>query len=170
MTDPIFVLINVLRKRYWRCVYEPTSRKKNWLIDWLFDWLIDWLIVWRFNITSVISRQHRTYPYFPGFLFYISATYNILSKPMAAFPHNHRRNNGQQWERNRYDYHLSSERILVEPINRTSDLLFAVDWATQIRHERKKKSPMKIFCFGKMRQCWLPAFFFFLFRQYFVLF
>ena len=44
--------------------------------------------------------------------------HNILYKPLAAFPYNHGRNNGQQWERNescRNDYHQSLERISAEP-------------------------------------------------------
>ena len=49
-----------------------------------------------------------------------STRHNILSKPLAAFPQNHCRNDGQPWERNescRNDYlhYQSSERILVEP-------------------------------------------------------
>ena len=47
-----------------------------------------------------------------------STLHNFLSKPLAPFPHNHCRNNGQQWERNescRNDYHQPSERILAEP-------------------------------------------------------
>ena len=35
------------------------------------------------------------YPCFPGVLL-TSISHNILSKPLAAFPHNHRRNNGQR--------------------------------------------------------------------------
>ena len=52
-----------------------------------------------------------------------STTHNILSKPLAAFPCNHCRNNGQRRERNescRNDYHQSSERTLadlvIEPV------------------------------------------------------
>ena len=46
---------------------------------------------------------------FPGVLL-TSPPHNILSKPLAAFPHNHCRNNGQRWERNkswRNDCHQS---------------------------------------------------------------
>ena len=42
---------------------------------------------------------------------------NILSKPLAAFPHNHCPNNRQRGERNescRNDYNQSSERILAK--------------------------------------------------------
>ena len=35
-----------------------------------------------------------TYPYFPGA--FTSTPNNILSKPLAAFPHNHCRKDGQQ--------------------------------------------------------------------------
>ena len=60
-----------------------------------------------------------TYPCFHGVLL-SSTPHNILSKPLAAFPHNYCQNNGQRWERN-------------ESWDRTSDLLFssptATDWA-----------------------------------------
>ena len=39
------------------------------------------------------------YPCFPGVLL-TSNPHNILSKPLAAFPHNHYRNDGQELERN----------------------------------------------------------------------
>ena len=61
----------------------------------------------------------------------------ILSKPLAAFPHNHCRNNGQGWERNKSccnDYHQSSGRIFaepgIEPLTSGSQVLYATDWAT----------------------------------------
>ena len=66
------------------------------------------------------------YPCFPGIV--ISTPHNILSKSLAAFPHNHCRDHGQRWERNescRNDYHLSSERVLAAPGDRTSDLLLS---------------------------------------------
>ena len=51
-----------------------------------------------------------TYPCFPGVLL-TSTLYNILSKPLAAFPHNHSRNTRQWWERNescRNDYDINA--------------------------------------------------------------
>ena len=54
--------------------------------------------------------------------------HNILSKPLAAFQHNHRQNNGQRWERNescRNYYHQPLERILAKPKVQNSDLLFS---------------------------------------------
>ena len=45
-----------------------------------------------------------------------STPHNILSKPLAAFPHDHCRNNRRRRERNELchkDYHQSSERILA---------------------------------------------------------
>ena len=59
------------------------------------------------------------YPCFPGVLL-ISHPHNILSKPLAAFPHNPRRSNGKWLSCN--DYHQSSERVLAEP---GSNLLFS---------------------------------------------
>ena len=41
----------------------------------------------------------------------------------ASFPHNHRRNNGQRWERNS-SHHQTSERILAKPGDQTGDLMF----------------------------------------------
>ena len=58
-----------------------------------------------------------TYPCFSGVLL-TSTLHNILSKPLAAPPHNHCRNNGQRCERKKSyhnDYHQSWERILAEP-------------------------------------------------------
>ena len=58
-----------------------------------------------------------TYPYLSRLLL-TSTPHNILSKPLAAFPHNHCLHNRQQWERNESccnDYHQSSERKLAEP-------------------------------------------------------
>ena len=58
-----------------------------------------------------------TYPLFPAILF-TSTLHNILSKPLAAFPHNYRWNNEQRRERKELccnDYDQSSERILAEP-------------------------------------------------------
>ena len=60
--------------------------------------------------------NQRTYPCFTAFLFTITP-HNILSKPLATFPHNHHWNNGQLWERNEFchnDYHQSSKRLLAE--------------------------------------------------------
>ena len=83
--------------------------------------MTDWLIVWCLTPFSIVFQLYRcsqyNYPYFPGVLL-TNTLYNILSKPLAAFPHNHCRNNGQQWERNescRNDYHQSLERIYPEP-------------------------------------------------------
>ena len=49
-------------------------------------------------------------------------------KPMATFPHNHCQNIRQRRQRNescRNDYHQSTDRILAEPGDQTSDLLFS---------------------------------------------
>ena len=58
-----------------------------------------------------------TYPCFSRVLL-TSTLHNIPSKLLAAFPHNHCRNNRQGLARNescRNDNHQSSERILAEP-------------------------------------------------------
>ena len=62
-----------------------------------------------FNIISVMAQRSC----FPGVLF-TSTLQNILSKSLATFPHNHRRNNGQWQERNEFcrnHYNQSLERI-----------------------------------------------------------
>ena len=63
--------------------------------------------------------------------------HNFLSKPLAAFPQNHRQNNGLRLEKNesgRNDYHQSSERTLaesgIEPATSCCQVLYATDWAT----------------------------------------
>ena len=75
-----------------------------------------------------------SYPWFPGVLL-TSTTHNILSKPLAAYPRNHRRSNGKRWERNEScgnDYHQSSERILaepgIEPATSCSQVRNTTDW------------------------------------------
>ena len=78
-----------------------------------------------FNSISVISRQ-------PVHLSMLSLSYlnqysaHIPSKPLAAFPHNHCRNNGQRRKRNescRNDYHqssvLKSATLPTEPLGLT---------------------------------------------------
>ena len=82
---------------------------------------IEWLIAWCLTPFSTVFQLYRTgqctYPCSPGYLL-TSTPHNMLSKPLAAFLHNHCWNNGQRWERNEFycnDYHQSSERILAEP-------------------------------------------------------
>ena len=79
------------------------------------------MIVWCLTPFSTEFQLYRggqcTYPCSPGVLL-TSTPHSILSKPLAAFPHNHCRNNGQQRKKSescRNDYHQSWERILAEP-------------------------------------------------------
>ena len=82
------------------------------------DCMTDWLIVWSLTAFSTVFQLYHgqcTYQCFPGVLL-TSTLHNILSKPLAAFPHNHCRKNRQQWEGNescRNDYHQSSEITLA---------------------------------------------------------
>ena len=80
------------------------------------------------NSISVISRWpvHLSTLLWSSFL--TSIPHNILFKPLAAFPRNHCRNNGQRWERNKLLLQWQSS-ILGKNIGRagyrTSDLLFS---------------------------------------------
>ena len=80
----------------------------------------DWLTVWCLMPFSTVFQLYRgrqcTHPCFPQVIL-TSTPLNSLSKPLAAFSHNHCWNNRQRWERNescRNDYHKSSERILAK--------------------------------------------------------
>jgi hypothetical protein len=65
---------------------------------------------WLGGVNNRLLHLHHggqcTYPCFPGVLL-TSTPHNILSKPLAAFPHNHYRNNGQRLERNESCHWLS---------------------------------------------------------------
>ena len=100
-------------------------------VSTMFKW--EWLIVFQ-----LLHGGQCTYPCFPGVLL-TSTPHNTFSKSLAALPHNHCRNNGQQWERNescRNDYHQSSERILaepaIEPATPCSHVHNATDWAMRL--------------------------------------
>ena len=111
----------------------PTGLHKEYLIKRLFDCMVFYAVS---NSISVISRRPVHQSMLSLSLRVTSTPHNILSKPMAAFPHNHCRNNGQRWEKNescRNDYHQSSERILAEPgiesATSCSQVRKATDWA-----------------------------------------
>ena len=58
------------------------------------------LILWYLKLHLTVFQLYRdgcqcTYPCFPGVLS-TSTTHNVLPMPLAAFPHNHCRNNGQR--------------------------------------------------------------------------
>ena len=56
-----------------------------------------------FNAVSTLFQLYRgvpcTYPCFPSVIF-TSTPHNTASKPLATFPHNHRRKNRHGYERN----------------------------------------------------------------------
>ena len=99
------------------------------------------------TVFQLYSGGQRTYPCFPGVLL-TSTLHNILSKPLAAFPLYHCRNNRQQWgnESCPNDYHQSSERILAEPVIKPltscSQVLNAADWAMGLGDDKRKKEKM----------------------------
>ena len=120
--------------------YDFAGIRYIWPIKWIS--LIGCMVFKAvFNSISVVSRRQWTYPCFPGAIL-TSTPNNILSKPLAAFPHNHCLNNGQLWESNqscRNDYHQSLERILAEPgieqATFRSRVRNATDWAMGLAHK-----------------------------------
>ena len=117
------------------------------------DCLIEWCLTPFSTILLLYRRGQCTYPCFPGGLL-TSAPHKFLSKPLAAFPHNHCRNKRQRWEGNescRNDYHQSSERILtepgIEPATFCSQVRKATDWAIGLGELTKK---MKVYLLRRM--------------------
>ena len=99
--------------RYYRTFLSRVTRSLS-SYHWIFDVVVAWCLIFS-TLFQLYQGGQCTYPCFPGLT---STPHNIPSKPLAAFPHNHRRNKGQRWERDescRNDYHQSSERILAEP-------------------------------------------------------
>ena len=99
---------------------------------WLYGFMVFNAV---FSSISVIFRRPVHLSMLSGVLL-TSTLHNILSKPLAAFPLNHCRNNGQRWVRNEScsnDAHQSSERILaeqeIEPTTSCSQVLYTTDWA-----------------------------------------
>ena len=95
-------------------VHLSHARPKGCLTIYHTFWFIVLIVQCLLPFSTVIqlycSGQY-TYPCFPG-TFFTNTLHNILSKPLAAFPHNHLRDNGQREERNESccnDYHQSSE-------------------------------------------------------------
>ena len=112
---------------------ESNSRWKLVVIDRLIDCLIVWCFTPYLSVFQLYHGSQCTYPYFPGVLL-TGTPHNIPTKPLAAFPNNQCRNNGQGSGRNepcRNDYHQSSEGILakpgIEPATYFSQVLHATD-------------------------------------------
>ena len=109
----IQALIKVI-KHCWRMRNGWLRVISSFPIGFSKDGLIDCMVFNTvYNSISVILQR----PVHLSILSWVVLTitpHNVLSKALAAFPHNHCRNNGQQWERNelcRNDCHQSSERI-----------------------------------------------------------
>ena len=103
--------------------------------------------------------------------------HNILANPLAAFPHKHCWDNGQQRETNKSgcnEYHQASERILgepgIEPATSCSQVRYAFWLSYGTRHKMNltlyhtiptfndpEKEGFWKHC-GKRRKCWYPAF------------
>ena len=130
------VFYRFLNHTLWKLSIRVSPLRLTWVDNYH---LLIVMIVWCLTPFSAVFQLYHggqcTYLCFPGVLL-TSIPHNILSKPPAAFPHNHCRNNGQRWERNescRNDYHQSSERILaepgIEPATSCSQVRNATDWA-----------------------------------------
>ena len=109
---------------------------------WQLYFMIEWCLTLFLTVFQLHHSGQCTYPCFSGVLL-TSTPHNILFKPLAAFPQNHRQNNRQQWERNescRNDYHQSSERILAElgikPVTSCSQVHNAIYWLSYGAHLR----------------------------------
>ena len=65
---------------------------------------------------------------------YRSTYFSGVSRPLIAFPHDHRRNNGERKEPCRNDSHQSFERNwlskAIEPTISSSQVLYAIDIGT----------------------------------------
>ena len=59
------------------------------------DRLIEWCLIPFSTVYQLYRYGQCTYPCFPRVLL-TSIQHNILSKPLASFPHNHRRNSGER--------------------------------------------------------------------------
>ena len=86
----------------------------------MVDWLIIWCLITVFIIISVISRGPVPLPILSRSSL-ICIRHNILSKPLAAFPDSHRRNNERWWEKNPVAMALINPRKHVH-ICRVGDL------------------------------------------------
>ena len=111
-------------------------QKKSYFLI-VYSWLIVKCLTPFSTVFQLYRGGHCTYQCFPGVI--LSSPHNILSKPLAAFPHNHYGNNGQRWERNEYCHNdQSSETILakpgIEPATPCSQVFNATDWTMQARH------------------------------------
>ena len=96
-------------------------------IAWLTDSMMFYSV---FKIILVISRRPMQL-----------SMHSILSKPLASFPYNHYRNNGQLWEKNEshYNYyHQSSNGISaesgIEQANSCSQVSSVTDSGTRARY------------------------------------
>ena len=70
------------------CTYTDTR-------VYAYDLFIVWYLTPFSKIFELYGGGPCNYQRFPGVLL-TNTQYNILSKPLAAFPYNHRRNNGKQ--------------------------------------------------------------------------
>ena len=105
--------MNIKRLREKNHVPPPPKKKKKTCTD-IIGCIVFNAVLNRFQL---FPGGQCTYPCLSGVLL-ISTQHNILSKTLAAFPHNHCRTKGQLLEMNKSchnDYHQFSERILAKP-------------------------------------------------------
>ena len=123
------------------------------------DRLIEWCLKPFWTVFQLYPGGQCTYPCFPRILL-TSTPHNVLSKSLAAIPHNYCRNKRQQRERNescRNDYHQSSERKLaeagIEPATSCSQVTNATDWSMGLGYESKTKVVSENGCLNTDLKC-----------------
>ena len=103
-----------------------------------FDWLIAWCLT-QFSTVFQLYRSDQCICQCCPRVLLASTPHNVISKPLAAFPHNHCRNNGQRRERNescRNEYHQSSEKILAKPGIEPATSCYQLSYGTRLGRKR----------------------------------
>ena len=118
---------SIFQDTFNKILFQQLTHDRSYRSSSEMHWLVVWCLMPFPKVFQLYRSIQCTYPCFPWVLL-TNVSQNILRKPLAAFPHNRRRNNEQLWERNvscRNDYHQSSESMLAVPRDRTSDILFS---------------------------------------------
>ena len=87
---------SIIALTLYKTIRSIENREKLGFSKHCGKWLIEWCLMLSSTVFQLYHGDQCTYPCFPEFFWPV--LHNILSKPLAAFPHNHCRNNGQRWE------------------------------------------------------------------------